>query len=57
MTPNKLPQLAPTVFITALFAAACATPKRVDEGPLTLMRNGDRIEAPARAVDASGETP
>ena len=53
MTPNKLPQLAPTVFITALFAAACATPKRVDEGPLTLMRNGDRIEAPARAVDAA----
>jgi hypothetical protein len=53
MTPNKLPQLALTVFITALFAAACANPKRIDEGPLTVMRNGDRIEAPTRAVDAA----
>ena len=53
MTPNRLPQLAPTVFITALFAASCANPKRVDEGPLTLMRNGDRVEAPAHALDAA----
>ena len=53
MTPHKLPQLAPTVFITALFAVACATPKRVDEGPITMMRNGDRIEAPTRATDAA----
>jgi hypothetical protein len=53
MTPNKLPQLAPTVFITALFAAACANPKRVDEAPLAVMRNGDRIETPSRTMDAA----
>ena len=53
MTHTTLPQLAPTIFITALFAAACANPKRLDEGPLTVMRNGDRIEAPVRAVDAA----
>jgi hypothetical protein len=53
MTSYKIPQLAPTVFITALFAAACANPKRVDEGPITVMRNGDRVASPARSVDAA----
>ena len=47
-----IPQLAPTMFITAL-AAACANPKRVDEGPITVMRNGDRVESPIHATDAA----
>jgi len=52
MSTPRLPQLAPTLFITAL-AAACANPKRVREEPITLMRNGDRVEAPQRAIDAA----
>ena len=53
MTPCRIPQLAPTVFITALVAAACANPKRIDEGPLAVMRNGDRVESPVRSMDAA----
>src|SRR5947207_5411976 len=53
MTPNKFPQLAPTMFIGALVAAACANPKRVDEGPITVMRNGDRVENPSRTLDVA----
>src|SRR4051794_33581451 len=52
MSKNRIPQLAPTIFITALMAA-CANPKRIDEGPLTVMRNGDRIESPIKATDAA----
>ena len=48
---TKFPQLAPTLFITALAASACANPKRIDEGPLTIMRNGDRIDTPTRSMD------
>jgi tetratricopeptide (TPR) repeat protein len=53
MSTYKIPQLAPTVFITALMAAACANPKRIDEGPMTVMRNGDRVSAPTRGMDAA----
>ena len=53
MTSNRLPQLAPTVFITALLAAACGNPKRVNEDPIAVMRNGDRVETPMRAMDAA----
>jgi hypothetical protein len=42
MSNSKFPQLAPTIFITAL-VASCANPKRVDEVPLTLMNNGDHV--------------
>lgn len=49
---RSFPQLAPTIFITAL-AAACANNKRIDEGPITMMANGDRVEAPMRAIDAA----
>ena len=42
MSIKRFPQLAPTIFISAL-VASCANPKRVDERPLTLMRNGDRV--------------
>lgn len=49
MSAPRFFQLAPTIFITAL--AACANPKRIDEGSITVMRNGDRVEAPTRAVD------
>ena len=52
MSAYRIPQLAPTIFIGAL-VAACANPKRIDEGPLTVMRNGDRVEAPVRSMDAA----
>jgi len=53
MSTSRFPQLAPTLFITALAAAACANPKRIDEGPITVMRNGDRVDPPVRAIDAA----
>lgn len=53
MSTYKFPQLAPTVFITALMASACANPKRVDEAPITVMRNGDRVASPTRSMDAA----
>jgi hypothetical protein len=53
MSTPRFPQLAPTLFITALAAASCANPKRIEEGPITVMRNGDRVDAPVRAVDAA----
>ena len=53
MSNSRFPQLAPALFITALAAASCANPKRIDEGPITVMRNGDRVEAPIRAIDAA----
>jgi hypothetical protein len=53
MSSSRFPQLAPTLFITALATAACANPKRIDEGPITVMRNGDRVDAPVRATDAA----
>ena len=52
MSNNKFPQLAPTMFITAL-VASCANPKRVDEIPITVMRNGDRVESPTRTLDGA----
>ncbi len=52
MSNPTFPQLAPTIFITALLAA-CANPKRVDEVPLTLMRNGERVESPTRSTDGA----
>lgn len=53
MSNYGIPQLAPTVFITALLASACANPKRIDEAPITVMRNGDRVTAPVRTMDAA----
>ena len=53
MSSSRFPQLAPTLFITALAAAACANPKRIDEGPITVMRNGDRVDPPTHAIDAA----
>jgi tetratricopeptide (TPR) repeat protein len=52
MSSSRFPQLAPTLFITALIAAGCAT-KRIDEMPITIMRNGDRVAEPTRATDAA----
>jgi hypothetical protein len=51
MSTSRFPQLAPTLFITAL--AACANPKRVHEEPITLMRNGDRMESPMKSMEAA----
>jgi hypothetical protein len=53
MSSPRFPQLAPTLFITALAAASCANPKRIEEGPITVMRNGDRVDAPVHAIDAA----
>jgi hypothetical protein len=53
MSSPRFPQLAPTLFITALAATACTTPKRIDESPITVMRNGDRVDPPVRAIDAA----
>lgn len=53
MSSPRFPQLAPTLFITALAAAACANPKRIDEGPIAVMRNGDRVNPAVRAMDAA----
>jgi hypothetical protein len=53
MSSPRFPQLAPTLFITALAAASCANPKRIEEGPITVMRNGDRVNAPLHATDAA----
>lgn len=50
MSSSRFPQLAPTLFITALAAAACS-PKRIEEGPITVMRNGDRVQSPTRSID------
>jgi hypothetical protein len=53
MSSSRFPQLAPTLFFSALAASACSTPKRIEEGPITVMRNGDRVDSPVRAVDAA----
>lgn len=52
MSSSRFPQLAPTLFITALVVAGCA-PKRIDELPIAIMRNGDRVADPTSAVDAA----
>jgi hypothetical protein len=52
MSTSRIPQLAPTLFITAL-AAACANPKRINEEPIALMRNGDKLESPRQTLDAA----
>jgi hypothetical protein len=53
MSSNRFPQLAPTIFVTALMASACLNPKRIDEGPVAVMSNGDRLDPPLRAMDAA----
>jgi hypothetical protein len=53
MSSPRFPQLAPTLFITALAAASCANPKRIEEGPITVMRNGDRVNPSVHATDAA----
>ena len=52
MTSSRIPQLAPTLFISALIVTGCA-PKRIDDMPITIMRNGDRVAEPTRAIDAA----
>ncbi|MDB4883872.1 MAG: hypothetical protein JWL95_2638 [Gemmatimonadetes bacterium] len=51
MSTTRFPQLAPTLFITAL--AACANPKRIHEEPIAMMRNGDKVESPMKTIDAA----
>jgi hypothetical protein len=52
MTSSRIPQLAPTLFISALIVSGCA-PKRIDELPITIMHNGDRVAEPTAAVNAA----
>jgi hypothetical protein len=52
MTSSRIPQLAPTLFISALIVTGCA-PKRIDELPITIMHNGDRVAEPTGAVTAA----
>jgi hypothetical protein len=52
MSASRFPQLAPTLFIGAL-AACSANPKRIHEEPITVMHNGERIEAPVKVLDAA----
>jgi hypothetical protein len=53
MSSSRLPHLAPTLFMTAFAVASCANPKHIDEEPIALMRNGDRVDPPGRAIDAA----
>ncbi len=54
MTQPRIASLAPTLFITALFGAGCAgQAKRVQEEPITVMRNGDLVGAPTKTLDAA----
>ncbi len=52
MSRHRIPQLAPTIFVTAL-ATACANPKRIDEAPIAVMHNGDRVASPTHTTDAA----
>jgi hypothetical protein len=52
MTSSRIPQLAPTLFISALIVSGCA-PKRIDELPITIMHNGDRVAEPTSTVEAA----
>ncbi len=55
MTPPRIPQLAPTLFISALAATGCAAAsKRIDERPIAIMRNGDRVESPTHTIETAG---
>jgi hypothetical protein len=54
MSSPRFPQLAPTLFITALAATGCAAAsKRIEDRPITIMRNGDLVADPTRVVDAA----
>jgi tetratricopeptide (TPR) repeat protein len=52
MSSSRFPSLAPTMFITAL-AAACMSSKHINEAPITVMKNGDRVAEPNRAMDVA----
>jgi tetratricopeptide (TPR) repeat protein len=52
MSSIRIQQLAPTLFVGALAACAGAS-KRIDERPITIMHNGDRVDPPTRATDAA----
>src|SRR5258707_12500465 len=52
MSRHRIPQLEPTIFVTAL-ATACANPKRIDEAPIAVMHNGDRVASPTHTTDAA----
>ncbi|HEY2065992.1 MAG TPA: hypothetical protein VGG84_08515 [Gemmatimonadaceae bacterium] len=54
MSNPRFPQLAPTLFVTALATLGCgAATKRIDEGPITITHNGARVADPTRATDAA----
>jgi tetratricopeptide (TPR) repeat protein len=50
MSSSRFPNLAPTIFLTA-FAAACMSSKHINEAPITVIKNGDRVAEPTKAMD------
>ncbi len=54
MTVSRFASLAPALFVTALASAGCASQgKRIDERAITLVRNGELVGTPTRALDAA----
>ena len=44
--------VAPALLL-ALLTSACLAPRHVDDGPITIIHNGDRVVDPTRATDAA----
>lgn len=50
MSIMRTASLAPALLLSAL-ATACMSTKHVDEAPITIMRNGDRVAEPTHAMN------
>jgi tetratricopeptide (TPR) repeat protein len=53
MSSIRIQRLTPVLLASALTAACAGASKRIDEHPITIMRNGDRVDPPTRATDAA----
>jgi tetratricopeptide (TPR) repeat protein len=53
MSSIRIQRLTPVLLAAALAAACAGASKRIDEHPITIMRNGDRVGPPTRATDAA----
>jgi hypothetical protein len=52
MSSIRIQRLTPAL-LAALTAACAGASKRIDEHPIAIMRNGDRVVSPTRATDAA----
>lgn len=52
MPSIRFSRLVPTLLITGL-ASACLSPKHIDETPITVLHNGQRVAEPTHALDAA----